>query len=406
MNDIVPPAGTPASSGLIDRVKSILLKPSPTWDVIAAEPSSIQSILMGYVVPRAAHGPICMAIGMSVFGISAVFVTVKTPIIWAVSQAIVLYVMTLIAVYVQALVIDGLAPSFGGEKSQLNAYKVAAYSATAAWLAAVFQILPMLSALGIVGLYSLYLMYLGLPKLMKVPQEKAIGYIAVIIIVSFVLYVVAFTVAGMVAGLGRMGTGFGPMASISTPAGSAKLNGTVAVPGVGSVDLGRMQQAANQIEAQASAAQNGQTTVKVADAQALLALMPDNFMGAAKTDPETSSGGAGGMTASTASATYAAGGGTIHLTVSDIGSMGGMAGMVQAMNVNHTETTATGYEKVSTEGGKMVSEKYNNQDKSGEYGVVYGNRISVQADGSNVDMGTLKSLVAQIDAGKAQSLAN
>src|SRR3546814_17909838 len=51
---------------------------------------------------------------------------------------------------------------------------VAAYSATAAWVAGVFQIVPSLGWIGaILGLYSLYLLYLGLPILMKAPAANA-----------------------------------------------------------------------------------------------------------------------------------------------------------------------------------------------------------------------------------------
>lgn len=399
MNDTV----TPASSGLIDRVKSILLKPASTWDVIAAEPSSIKSIYMGYVVILAAISPICTAIGMSLFGINLGIMAFKMPLIWSISQGIVTYVLSLVMVYVQSLIIDALAPSFGGEKNLLQAFKVSAYSWTAAWICGIFAIFPMMGALGILGLYSLYLMYVGLPKLMKAPQDKAIGYVAVVIIVSIVLWIVVGAIAGTVGAMGRMGTGLGPMASVTSPSG--QVSGNVAIPGVGSMDLGKMQKASEQMAVQASAMQNGQVTVKTADPQALLALMPANFMGAAPTDTSSSSDNAGGMAASNASATYAIGGGTIHLKVSDIGSMGAMAGMAQAMNVNHTENTATGYEKVSTEGGKMVSEKYDNQSKSGDYTVMYGSRISIEAEGSNVDMGTMKALVAAIDVGKAQALA-
>jgi hypothetical protein len=57
-------------------------------------------------------------------------------------------------------------------------------------------LVPVLSWLGIVGLYSLYLLYLGLPVLMKVPEEKALGYTAVVIIAAIVLFLVVGLVAG------------------------------------------------------------------------------------------------------------------------------------------------------------------------------------------------------------------
>lgn len=45
-------------------------------------------------------------------------------------------------VYILALIIDALAPTFNGVRNQIQAFKVAAYSFTASALAGVFQILP------------------------------------------------------------------------------------------------------------------------------------------------------------------------------------------------------------------------------------------------------------------------
>jgi Yip1 domain len=104
-------------------------------------------------------------------------------------------VLTLIVVYVLALIIDALAPTFSGTKSQIQALKVAAYSYTAAWLAGIFALVPGLRFLGILGLYSLYLLYTGLPVLMKSPAEKALGYTVVVILCGIVLSVIIGLVA-------------------------------------------------------------------------------------------------------------------------------------------------------------------------------------------------------------------
>ncbi|MBV9881845.1 MAG: YIP1 family protein [Sphingomonadaceae bacterium] len=192
--------------GLVERVKDILLTPKTEWNVIDAEPATIGSIYTSYVVILAAIGPICMIIGQQVFGYSLMGVSWKPPIALSIGQAVISYVMSLVSVYVSALIIDALAPSFGGTKNQVKAFKVAAYSATAAWLAGIFQIIPMLAILGIVGLYSLYLLYLGLPRLMRVSDDKAIGYTVVVIVVQIVLY---FVVAMVVAAL--VGAFFGSM---------------------------------------------------------------------------------------------------------------------------------------------------------------------------------------------------
>ena len=116
---------------------------------------------------------------------------------YSVTMAVITYVLALVSVYVSSLVIDALAPSFGGTKDSLKAFKVAAYSATAAWLAGIFGIIPMLGILAIVGLYSLYLLYLGLPRLMRVAEDKALGYTIVVIVVQIVLYMVCIWLVGM-----------------------------------------------------------------------------------------------------------------------------------------------------------------------------------------------------------------
>lgn len=181
---------------LVDRVKNILLTPKTEWEVIDAEPATVANLYKGYIIPLAAIGPVAQAIGFSVFGMPVPFLgTYRTPVGSAISSAVITYVLTLVGVYVLALIIDALAPSFGGTKNQIQALKVATYSYTAAWVAGIFGLLPALSLLSILGVYSLYLLYLGLPVLMKAPKEKALPYTAVVIIVGIVLSVAIGLVA-------------------------------------------------------------------------------------------------------------------------------------------------------------------------------------------------------------------
>ena len=53
------------------------------------------------------------------------------------ARPIVNYAVSLPMVYVMALIVDALAPSFGGQKDRLQALKVIAYSSTAVWVAAI-----------------------------------------------------------------------------------------------------------------------------------------------------------------------------------------------------------------------------------------------------------------------------
>ena len=181
---------------LVDRAKRILRSPRTEWEVIDNEPTTPAQLFTGYAMPLAAIGPIAQIIGYSVFGVSVPFAGhYRVPIGSAITSALVTYVLALAGTYVLGLIIDALAPTFSGQRSQIQALKVAVYSSTASWLAAIFHLIPGLRVLTILGLYSLYLLYLGLPVLMKSPRDKAVGYTAVVIVVAIVL----FMLTGMLA---------------------------------------------------------------------------------------------------------------------------------------------------------------------------------------------------------------
>ena len=59
-----------ATSGLVERVKSILLKPAPTWDVIDVEPATTSGLFKNYAMILAAIPAICGLIGGAVIGIA------------------------------------------------------------------------------------------------------------------------------------------------------------------------------------------------------------------------------------------------------------------------------------------------------------------------------------------------
>ncbi len=194
MNDIPTGNATPPASpasGIIQRAKDIILKPKETWPVIAAESATTQSIYVPYVLLLAAIGPLAQFIGGQVFGITGFGFTYHPPLVSAFVSAIVSYGLALGTVFVLAVVIDALAPNFGGQKGQVQALKVAAYSATAGWVGGAFGLIPALSLIGaLFGLYGLYLLYLGLPIVMKAPQDKALGYTVVVVVVAIVLFLI------------------------------------------------------------------------------------------------------------------------------------------------------------------------------------------------------------------------
>lgn len=186
---------------LVDRAQKILMQPKQEWYVIQQEPTLPAQLYPSYIIPLAAIGPVARVIGLMLFGLS-VFVGPLTGLLpYAIVSAVLLFAMDLASVYVMALIIDALAPSFSGQKHFYQAFKVAAYCKTPAWLGGIFYLIPSLGILGaLLGLYSIYLLYLGLPVLMQTPPDKAIGYTVVVIIVAIVIAVIMGAIVAAVAG--------------------------------------------------------------------------------------------------------------------------------------------------------------------------------------------------------------
>jgi Yip1 domain len=178
---------------IVERVKAILLTPKSEWLVIESEPGDPAYLFTNYVAILAAIPPVCGFIGGVVFG--------RVGIVSGLAGAVIQYLLAFVLVYVVGLIIDALAPTFGGEKDQPNALKLAVYSTTPAWLAGVFSLIPGLGVLRILGLYGLYLLWVGLPPLMKAPEDKAIGYAAAVVVCAIVLSIVIGVIVGVFAAI-------------------------------------------------------------------------------------------------------------------------------------------------------------------------------------------------------------
>ncbi len=391
-----PPIVGPKSAGLVARVQAILLRPQTEWDVINAEPATVQGLFTGYACILAA----IPALATLIRGLFPVcfLVCIRLNLTYVIASAVVDYVLSLVSVFLMALVIDALAPSFSGEKNQLQATKLAVYSMTAFWVAGIFLALPMLSVLSLLGLYSFYLLYTGIPKLMKAPQDKVVVYAIVAVVVSLVVNIVVYAVGNSVANLGR-----GP-ADVTIGAAGPVIGGAT----VTGVDLGKVQTAAAAVEASARAMQTGQTDGKVVaaiDPEKLKSLLPDTVAGMARSDVSAESVGAGGMASSHAEAVYSKGGESVTVKITDLALMGPMASMAGAVNLHSSRDTATGYERTSTEGGRLIVEKWDNASKSGEYSMVVGGRFAVEASGSAPSIDDLKGAVAAVGPDRLQAMA-
>lgn len=403
--------------GLIDRVKNIIVQPRAEWEVIAAESTTPGELYKGYIAPLAAIGPIASFIGLSLVGMSLPGLGhYRVPIGSALTSAIVAYVFALIGVYVIALIINVLAPTFGGQKDQTQALKVAAYAYTPAWVASVLQILPSLSIIVLIAsLYSLYLIYLGLPVLMKAPREKAVGYTVVVIVCAIVLGIVVSAIVGSFGGIGR---GLAPAARIESPARSADANAALnSLKQMGDkMDAAskRMEAAQKSGDPQAQMAAatavmgamlGGGAAVEPVDQNLLKAMLPDSAAGLKRTQIEAEKTGMAGLNIAKAEGGYSdADGRNINLSITDMGGTKMLAAMAGWAMVEQEKQTESGYEKTGKVGDNLVHEQYSKSGQQGNYDIIVASRFLVEARGHKVDMDALKLAVAAIDLGKLEAM--
>jgi hypothetical protein len=398
--------GAPRSAGLVARVTGILLRPNTEWDVIDQEQATVPGLFMGYAALLAAIPAVAGLIGSLLIGMLIhAFVTIGNPamgMIDTIVGALLGYVLSLASVFILGFVINALAASFGSTPNLVQAMKVAVYSATPAWVAGVFLFIPVLGNLihWAGAVYSLVLIFFGVAKVMKPPADKAAVYAIVAIVLDFLLVVVAATVVFVVHTTLSVAGG-------ALAVQNQTVSGTVNVNG-GSIDLGKLQQAGQQLEQQAQAAQNGggaaSGQIVAVDPAKLKALLPDNVAGAPRTDLTSTT--AGNQAVSTIEATYGAGDTHVTITITDLGAASGLAALASAVNVTKDEETSTGYDREGQVNGRMTIEKYDNTSKSGEYSVIVANRFSVEAQGSGVPIDTLKGAVNAVGPDRLDALAH
>jgi len=183
---------------LVGRARRLLTSPSSEWSEIESEPANIPAIYKNYILPLAIFAWVAVMVGTYL----AIGTAVRPALLPALITAMFGVIFTAIGVFIFALIIDGLAPTFGGHRNFGQAFKVAAYAPTAAWLVGIFMLIPsfqvQIFAQAAGGVYSLYLLYVGLPKLMKPHTGRVVPYIALTVVCAIGLF---FSVALMASSL-------------------------------------------------------------------------------------------------------------------------------------------------------------------------------------------------------------
>jgi Yip1-like protein len=397
-------------SNLIERAKNILLSPKTEWPVIAAEPETTSGLYTKYIMILSALGPIAMFFKTTMIGTQVPFLgTFRVDMGTGLTQLVLTYVLGLVAVYLFALIVNALAPTFGGQKDSIQSLKTVAYASTAGWVAGVGQLLPWIGMLiGLAGgIYTIYLLYLGLPVTMKSPPDKAAGYTAVSIIVAIVLMWICWLIVGGVIGRGMM-NGYGVGGAAVTQSGGFDKDST----GAAIEEWGKQMEKAGKAVEESAQAQGGVPSgaaigalmgavaggAKGVDAlptDQIKTFLPETLAGLPRTNVSAERNAAMGFQVSEARADYSDGAGrSLKLEINDTGGAQGLVALASWAGVEQEREWDGGYERDYRADGRMIHERWDATNGSGEYGMIVGQRFSLQVSGKATSMDELKAALA------------
>ena len=405
---------------LIARARSMLLTPRTEWPIVAAEPATVGGIFSSYVVILAAVPVLVRLISSSLFGVSMPLLgTYRVGLGVGLTTAVVTYVLALTGVYVVTRIVEALAPTFGAERNRVQALKTVAYAYTASWVASIIGIVPGLGVLAAIAgaVYSIYLLNMGLPSTMKCPPEKAVGYTVVTIVVAIVVGFVVNLVVGSVIGLGfGLNRGIGGIPGdrggfADGSRGAALQNWAKQVEDASkkiesAQKSGDSSAQANAVGQLVGAAVGGGARVESLAPDRLKPFLPEAIGSLKRTEMSVERTAAMGVQISKGTATYSDGAQRqIRLEITDTGSLKGIVGFAAGWaGVEQEKQTDSGYEKTYKSAGRLTSEKWDSKSHSGHYGVVVGDRFSVEASGGASSIDDLKAIVAGADLAGLEAL--
>ena len=188
----------------LHRIQNILRTPASEWLVIEREAVQPIALIAYYLAPLAVATALASIVGSVVvervpFPLASVVRTVVTGFLG--------FVATSVLAFAMALIVNELAPHFGGRHHFDQAFKVIVYSYTPILIAGLARAIPFVAGLvTFVGtVYALYVFYLGLKQLMRIRAEQTVGFVVILGISGVVMNFVLRAVMGHFIGAGFLG---------------------------------------------------------------------------------------------------------------------------------------------------------------------------------------------------------
>lgn len=177
---------------IYNRAKGMILNPVQEWESVKSEHLNRNEIIKNYALPLILMGGVAIFLGQYIDpsyldpSFDHVLMLVFVSIIVAIA-----------GIFINANVINYLAPNFNTEKNLENAFKLVIYASTPSYVGSIIASLhTSLSIFGLLGLYSVYLYWLGYSQIMGTPNDKRSSYL----IVSFLLIIGIYFILALFTG--------------------------------------------------------------------------------------------------------------------------------------------------------------------------------------------------------------
>lgn len=362
---------------LIARVKNLLLQPATEWDVIDREEVEPRRLALRYVAPLAAIPTLAIIVALAVVGVQAGGEWVRAPILGVLLSAFIFFVMTIGGVFAFATIINWLAPRFGAAKNYRQAFKLSAYSVTAALVAGILAAAPALQVFALMaGAYSLYLLFVGAPKVMHPDPKAALNYA---IVTTFAAIAVALVV------------GAAAMAAIGP---DAKLFPNL--PRLPFVDQAPPSQGETTLPTNTQPRLDSARPPRPAGSD-LRGVAPETMAGLMRVATGVERSGQPGQRTVRLEAEYRDGGRSLTLQITYSPSIAQVIGFGGVSTSEFNRETADGYSRRRREGDAIIVEDWNTASQAGSYGRLTQETFYVKASGRGVSTEDLRTAVNAFD---------
>lgn len=185
----------------LHRIAQLILSPRAAWEAIASERTSVDALVLRYIVPLSLLAPISTTIGMRTFDRdwdSRHGYLVPPELIFT-AGATTLFA-TIGSIFALAAIFRALAPMYGSSRDFVAALKVATYGAVPVLLAGATLFLPIMVLVSLVALcHTLYLFWLGANRVLNVGRDHQTEFIGIALVL---LGAVSVLVGGAASSLG------------------------------------------------------------------------------------------------------------------------------------------------------------------------------------------------------------